>query len=56
MDQIPVKCFKEAPDALVYPLPRIKNLSVKLFVFPGELIVVKLKALFKKGSKTDPKN
>ena len=56
MDQIPVKCFKEAPNALVYPLSRIKNLSVKLSVFPGELIVVKLKALFKKGSKTDPKN
>ena len=56
MDQIPVKCFKEAPNALVYPLSRMKNLSVKLSVFPGELIVVKLKALFKKVSKTDPKN
>ena len=31
-------------------------LSIKLFVFPEEYKIAKLKPLFKKNSKTDPKN
>ena len=41
---------------LAYPLAKILNLSVKLFVFPEECKIAKLKPLFKKGSKTDRKN
>ena len=56
IDQIPVKLLKEAADVLAYPLSKIINLSVKLSVLPEESKVAKLKPLFKKASKTDPKN
>lgn len=55
MDQIPAKFLKEAGDVLAYPLSRIVNLSVRLSVFLEECKIAKLKPLFKKGSKTDPK-
>ena len=56
IDQVPSKFLKEGADVLTYPLSRIINLSVQLSVFPEECITAKLKLLFKKGSKTDPKN
>ena len=47
--------MKEAADVLFYPLPTIINLSVKkLFVFPEECKIAKVKPLFKKGSKVNP--
>ena len=55
VNQIPAKFLKEAADVLVYPLSRIIYLSVKLSAF-SECKIATLKPLFKKGSKTDPKN
>ena len=56
MDQIPAKFLKEAADVVAYPLSRFINLFVKLSIFLEECKIARLKPLFKKGSKTDPKN
>ena len=56
IDQFPAKFLKEAADVLAYPLAKIINLSVKLSVLPEERKIAKLKPLFKKGSKTEPKS
>ena len=56
MNQIAAKDLKEAADIWTYPLSRIINLLVKLSVFPEECKIATLKTLFKKASKTDPKN
>ena len=56
MDRIPAKFVKEAPDVLAYSLSKIINLLIKLTVFPLECKFSRPKPLFKKGSKTDPKN
>lgn len=47
--------MKEAANTLSY-LPKIINLSTKLSVFSEECKITKLKALFKKGSKVEPRN
>ena len=41
---------------LAEPIRDIFNLSVKLSTFPDKCKVAKLKPLYKKGSKLDPKN
>ena len=56
MDQIPAKFLKEAADVVAYPLSRFINLFVKLSIFLEECKIARLKPLFKKRSKTDPKN
>ena len=38
------------------PLRNIINLSIKLSIFPEECKIAKLKPIFKKGARTDPKN
>ena len=38
------------------PITQICNLSIKLSHFPKDCKVAKLKPLYKKGTKTDPKN
>ena len=38
------------------PITQICNLSIKLSHFPKHCKVVKLKPLYKKGTKSDPKN
>jgi len=38
------------------PLSQICNLSIKLAKFPDKCKIAKLKPLFKKGDKTNPKN
>ena len=56
MNQISAEFLKEAEDVLAYPLCRIINLSVKISKFPEECKTTKLKSLFRKDSKIDPKN
>ena len=56
MDRIPAKFVKEAADVLAYSLSKIINLLIKLTVFSLECKFSLPKPLFKKGSKTDPKN
>ena len=42
--------------AFVLPISKPCNLSMKRSKFPLDCSIVKLKPLYKKGSKTDPKN
>ena len=41
---------------LAVPSKNIINLSIKLSTFPEECKIAKLKPIFKKGARTDPKN
>ena len=48
--------IKDGADILAGPLTQIVNLYIKYSTFPDLCKIAKLKPLFKKGSKTDPKN
>lgn len=48
--------MKEAANKISYLLPKSINLSTKLSAFLEECKIAKVKTLFKKGSKVDPRN
>ena len=56
MDQIPAKFLRDGAEVLALPLRNIINLSIKQSTFPEERKIAKLKTIFKKGARTDPKN
>ena len=56
LDNLSGKFFKDGATILAKPLPQICNLSIKYSIFPNDCKTAKLKPLFKRGSKTDPKN
>ena len=56
MDQIPAKFLRDGAEVLALPLRNIINLLIKLSTFPEEYKIAKLKPIFKKGARTDPKN
>ena len=56
MDQIPSKFLRDGVEVLALPLRNIINLSIKLSTFPEECKIAKLKPIFKKGARADPKN
>ena len=56
IDNISCKFLKDGLDILKRPICDICNLSIKLAKFPSQCKIAKVKPLFKKGSKTDPKN
>ena len=56
MDQIPAKFLRDGAEVLALPLRNIINLSIKLSTFPEECKIAKLKLIFKKGARTDPKS
>ena len=56
LDQIPAKFLRDGAEVLALPLGSIINLSIKLSTFPEECKIAKLKPIFKKGARTDPKN
>ena len=56
IDNISGKFLKDGAEALAKPVSYICNLSIKLSTFPSDCKIAKLKLLFKKGSKTEPKN
>ena len=56
MDQIPAKFLRDGAEVLAFPLGNTIHLSIKLSTFPGECKIAKLKPIFKKGARTDPKN
>ena len=56
IDGISGRFLKDGALILAEPISQISNLSIKLSVFPSEFKTAKLKLLYKKGSKTDPKN
>ena len=56
MDQIPAKFLRDGAEVLAFPLGNIIHLSIKLSTFPGECKIAKLKPIFIKGARADPKN
>ena len=54
--KIPTKFLKDGAEVLGLPLEDIINLSRKLSTFPEDCKIAKLKPLFIKGARTDPKN
>ena len=56
IDEIPSRFLKDGAEVLAKPNSDIINLSIKLSIFPDKWKIAKLIPLFKKGSKTDPKN
>ena len=54
--QIPVKCLKDGAEVSALPLRNIINLSIKLSVSTKDCKIAKLKSIFKKSTRTDPKN
>ena len=56
LDNIAGKFLKEGASILASPLTDLCNLSISLSSFPDEYKVAKLKPLYKKETKTKPKN
>ena len=56
MGQIPAKFLRDGAEVLALPLKNIIYLSIKLSTLPEECKIGKLKSVFKKGARTDPKN
>ena len=50
------KFLKDEATVLPKPISQICNISIKYSIFPSDCKIAKLKPLFKKGSKTAPKN
>ena len=56
MDQIPATFLRDGAVVLALLMRNIINLSVKLSTFPEECKIAKLKPIFNKGARTDPRN
>ena len=56
LDGISSKFLKDGADVLALPLCNLVHLSIKQPLFPDQCKIAKLKPLFKKSSKIDPKN
>ena len=56
MDGISWKFFKDGAEVLALPVYNLVNLSIKQALFPDQFKIAKLRPLFKKGSKSNPKN
>ena len=56
IDNISGRFLKDGADILAIPVTQICNLSIKLSHISHDCKLAKLKPLYKKGSKTDPKN
>ena len=56
IDKISGKFLKDGASVLATPITQICNLSIALSSFPKDCKSAKLKPLYKKGCKTDPKN
>ena len=56
MDQIPAKFLRNGAEVLALPLRNIINLSIKESTFPEEYTIAKSQPIFKKGTKTYPRN
>ena len=56
IDNLSGKFLKDGAAVLAKPISQICSLSIKYSHFPTDCKIVKLKPLFKKGSRTAPKN
>ena len=56
IDNLSGRFLKDGAIVLTAPISKVSNLSMKRSKFPLDCKIAKLKPLYKKGSKTDPKN
>ena len=56
IDNLSGRFLKDGVDISTMPITQVCNLSIKLSHFPKDCKGAKLKLLYKKGTKTDPKN
>ena len=56
IDSIKSMFLKDGANILAAPIAQLCNLSISTASFPSECKVAKLKPLFKKGCRTEPKN
>ena len=56
IDKLTGKFLKDGAEIIAVHIAKLCNLSIKTSSFPNSCKIAKLKPLFKKGSKTDPKN
>ena len=56
IDNIGGKCVKDGTLVIALPIAQLCNLSIKLITFPDTCEIAKVKPIFKKSSKTAPKN
>ena len=56
IDNLPGRFLKDGSEVLATPIAQICNLSIKLSTAPDVYKIAKLKSLYKKGKKTDPRN
>ena len=56
IDNVSGRFLKDGADVLGIPITQICSLSIELSHSPKDCKVAKLKPLYKKGTKTDPKN
>ena len=56
LDNLSGKFLEDGATVLPKLISQNCNLSIKYSIFPSDCKIAKLKALFKKGSVTDPKN
>ena len=56
IDDLPGIFLKDGTSLLATPITQLCNLSISSGRFPHAFKIAKLEPLFKKGSKTDPKN
>ena len=56
LDEISSKCLKDGAEVLALFLCNLANLPIEQSLFPDQCKIAKLTPLFKKGSKSDPKN
>lgn len=55
-DEVPIKLLKHVADVICHPLSHIINLMLCKGIFPDRLKIAEIKALYKKGDKTDWQN
>ena len=56
IDNLSCRFLKDGSEVLATPIAQICNLSIKLSTVPDECTITKLKQLYKKGKKADPRN
>ena len=56
LDNLTGKFFRDGASVLAAPISDLCNLSISLSVFPDDCKIAKLKPIYKKESKTEPKN
>ena len=56
LDNLTGKFLRDGASVLAAPISDLCNLSISLSVFPDDCKIAKLKPIYKKKSKTEPKN